>query len=304
MEQYLQMADGHIVFTNQMEPTGKCIGHIHILHGMAEHSARYDKFAKTLCAAGYFVTMHDHRGHGRTAMRNGQLGYFADEEGFDHVVQDVREVTKAMRAAYPDVPFILLGHSMGSFIARRFIQLYSESVDKVILCGTGAVTNLHIAGHYVAKALAKKEGKNTESPLLNELSFGSFNNHFSTAKTAFDWLCSVEEEVDKYIQDPYCGFIPTNQFFADLTGGLIALNKKSAIANIRKDLPIFFISGSEDPVGELGQGVYSVAQQFNKAGIEDITVYLLENKRHEILNEDNQQAVFKVILRWLEKYDT
>jgi len=165
------------------------------------------------------------------------------------------------------------------------------------------VTALHAVGNLVAKALAKGLGKETESKLLNQLSFGSFNKQFPNPKTAYDWLCSVQQEVEKYIDDPYCGFIPTNQFFVDLTTGFATLNRKRELAKVRKDLPILLISGSKDPVGEQGLGVYKVAEQLAAVGVEDVTVYLFEDKRHEILNEDNQEAVFQVLLRWLEKYD-
>ena len=304
MEQLRRMSDGHVVFTSKFEPEGTCIGHIHILHGLAEHSGRYEKFARELSAVGYVVTMHDHRGHGKTALRNGKLGFFAEQDGFARVVEDVHEIVSAMHAPYADVPFILFGHSMGSFIARRYIQLYGETVDRVILCGAGAVSTLHKVGHYVALALAKQYGKDAESPLLNELSLGSFNKQFPNPKTKYDWLCSVEHEVQKYIDDPYCGFMPTNQFFADLTKGFMELNRKKEIEKIQKNLPILLISGSKDPVGENGAGVYSVAEQHHAAGLEDVTVYLFEDKRHEILNEDNQQAVYQVLLRWLNKNDT
>lgn len=301
---YIEMSDGHFLFTRTLKPLKPCIGHIHILHGMAEHSGRYVKFANSLNEAGYAVTMHDHRGHGETAAYNGTLGFFAEENGFDRVVEDVLEVVTILHEQFTDVPLILFGHSMGSFITRRYIQLYSDQVDNVILCGTGNVTTLHTMGNLVAKVLAKQLGKDTESRLLNKLSFGSFNKQFPNSKTTFDWLCSAEDEVQKYIDDPYCGFIPTNQFFVDLTTGFMSLNRKKEIAKTKKDLPILLISGSKDPVGEQGQGVYAVAQQLAEAGIRDVTVYLFEDKRHEILNEDNQEAVYQVLLRWLEKYDT
>ncbi|MFY0520887.1 alpha/beta fold hydrolase [Lysinibacillus sp. UGB7] len=304
MERYIQMSDGHSVFTRTLTPTSSCIGHIHILHGMAEHSGRYVKFAEALCIAGYAVTMHDHRGHGETAAYNGKLGFFAERNGFERVVEDVHEIVNTMHAQFADVPLILFGHSMGSFITRRYIQLYSENVDKVILCGTGSVTALHMAGHFFAQTLAMQQGKGTESPLLNKLSFGSFNKQFPNPKTANDWLCSVEHEVQKYIDDPYCGFIPTNQFFVDLTAGFMMLNRKKEIERTKKNLPILLISGSKDPVGDHGQGVYAVAEQFAAAGLQDVTVYLFEDKRHEILNEDNKEAVYQVLLRWLKKYDT
>jgi len=298
------MSDGHFLFTRTLKPSKPCIGHIHILHGMAEHSGRYVEFANSLNEAGYAVTMHDHRGHGETVAYNGTLGFFAEENGFDRVVEDAHEVVSLLHEQFIDVPLTLFGHSMGSFITRRYIQLYSDQVDHVILCGTGNVTALHTMGNLVAKVLAKQLGKETESKLLNKLSFGSFNKRFPNSKTAYDWLCSAEDEVQKYIDDPYCGFIPTNQFFVDLTTGFMTLNRKTEIAKIEKNLPILLINGSKDPVGEQGQGVYAVAQQFVAAGLQDVMICLFEDKRHEILNEDNQEAVYQVLLRWLEKYDT
>ena len=303
MEQLMQMSDGHVVFTKKYEPVDTCIGHIHILHGMAEHSGRYEQFARVLCAEGYVVTTHDHRGHGITAKRNGKLGFFAEQDGFHRVVEDVYEIVCKLHAPYQDVPFILFGHSMGSFIARRFIQVHGELVDRVILCGTGAVSTIHRIGHYVALSLAKQFGKDAESPLLNDLSFGHYNKQFPDAKTDFDWICSVDAVVQKFIEDPYCGFIPTNQFFVDLTQGMKELNKKTEIEKIKKNVPILLVSGTKDPVGEQGEGVYHVAEQYHSVGLEDVTVYLFEDMRHEILNEANQQMVYQVLLRWLNQYD-
>ncbi|GLC87279.1 alpha/beta fold hydrolase [Lysinibacillus piscis] len=304
MERYIKMSDGQFIFTRTIQPNTPCIGHIHILHGMAEHSGRYLHFANALAAAGYAVTMHDHRGHGETAAYNGMLGFFAEHNGFERVVEDVHEVVESLHAPFADVPLILFGHSMGSFITRRYIQRYGEQVAQVILCGTGNVRPLHITGSFIAKALAKQFGKETPSEFMNKMSFGGFNKQFAPVKTEFDWLSTEEAEVQKYIDDPYCGFIPSNQFFADLTSGLTMLNRKKEIAKVRKDLPILLISGGDDPVGEQGKGIYAVATQYRKAGIADVTVYLVEKKRHEILNEANREDVYKSVLRWLEKYDT
>ncbi|MBM7608848.1 alpha-beta hydrolase superfamily lysophospholipase [Lysinibacillus composti] len=296
----LAMSDGHQIFIRFFVPEGEPIGNFHILHGMAEHSARYDAYASLLCEQGYFVTVHDHRGHGKTVELNGSYGYLADENGFDRIVEDVYEIVQYIRNEKENVPTILFGHSMGSFMARRFIQLYSDMVDRCILCGTGATTILHRMGNSLAKTLARVEGKNVESKLMSDLSFGSFNKKFKNAKTPFDWLCANVHEVKKYIDDPLCGFIPTHQFFVDLTDGLLLINRTSEIAQIRKDLPVLLISGSDDPVGDKGIGVFKVAKQLENAGLEDVVVYLFEGMRHEILNEKNNQYVYEVTTRWLE----
>lgn len=299
----LLVSDHTRIYVRIYEPEHEVIGRFHILHGMGEHGGRYDAFATMLCEQGYFVTMHDHRGHGKTAELNGKLGYFADENGFERVVEDVYDVIQNVRYDYKKVPIFIFGHSMGSFIARRFIQVYGEIVDGCILCGTGATTTMHKVGNMLAKTMAKTKGKDVRGDLLNELSLGSFNKQFKNTKTAFDWLTSDEEEVQKYIDDPYCGFIPTNQFFADLTDGLIMINRKEENARIPKNLPILLISGSSDPVGNNGKGVYKVANQLKNAGAQNVIVYLFEEMRHEILNERNKQQVFDVVSRWLKKYE-
>lgn len=299
----LLVSDHTRIYVRIYEPEHEVIGRFHILHGMGEHGGRYDAFATMLCEQGYFVTMHDHRGHGKTAELNGKLGYFADENGFERVVEDVYDVIQNVRYDYKKVPIFIFGHSMGSFIARRFIQVYGEIVDGCILCGTGATTTMHKVGNMLAKTMAKTKGKDVRGDLLNELSLGSFNKQFKNTKTAFDWLTSDEEEVQKYIADPYCGFIPTIQFFADLTDGLIMINRKEENARIPKNLPILLISGSADPVGNNGKGVYKVANQLKNAGAQNVIVYLFEEMRHEILNERNKQQVFDVVSRWLKKYE-
>ncbi|KGR79664.1 alpha/beta hydrolase [Ureibacillus manganicus DSM 26584] len=299
----LLINDGHRVFVRIYEPTGEVIGRFHILHGMGEHGGRYDTFATMLMEQGYFVTVHDHRGHGKTAEMNGKLGYFADENGFARVVDDVYEVIQNVRYDYKKVPIYLFGHSMGSFIARRFIQLYSDVVDGCILCGTGTTTVLHKVGNTLARTLARTKGKDSKGELMNELSLGGFNKQFKNVKTGYDWLTSDEDEVRKYIEDPLCGFIATNQFFVDLTEGLLVINRKEENERIEKDLPILLISGTEDPVGLKGKGVYKVAEQLKNAGLQNVIIYLFEGMRHEILNEVNKERVYDVVTRWLKAND-
>lgn len=298
--QFMTMSDGHEVFVTTLIPNEEIIGHIHILHGMAEHSTRYTSFAEMLCGHGYVVTMHDHRGHGHTAEQNGQLGYFAEKNGFSRVVKDVFDVLYQIRKDKNYPPVILFGHSMGSFIARRYMQLYSETLQAAIICGTGATTRLHLAGNRLAKRLVATKGPLTDSHLMHKLSFGSFNKSFSDVKTPFDWLCSDHVEVQKYIDDPKCGFIGTNQFYVDLTDGLLMITNNGENSRIRPDLPVLFISGSDDPVGDRGSGVFDVAQQMTDEGVQSVVVYLFEGMRHEVLNEKNKQHAYDVIIRWLE----
>lgn len=301
LTKFLQMSDGHQIFVRLYEPQDTPVGHFHILHGMAEHGGRYDPFAEAMCELGYLVTVHDHRGHGKTAEENGILGYFADNNGFKRVVEDVHEIIQYFQKNREVRETILFGHSMGSFIARRYIQLYSQIIDRCILSGTGATTVQHRLGNTLAKTLSATKGKKTKSYLMTRLSFGSFNKQFANTKTGFDWLSTDEQEIVNYIEDTNCGFIPTNQFFVDLTEGLILINRMDEFVNIRKEIPVLLVSGSEDPVGNKGLGVYKVANQLKKAGLEDVVVYLFEGMRHEILKEKNKEHVYHVISRWLNK---
>lgn len=295
------MSDGFSVYTFSHLPKGTPIGHIHLLHGMAEHIARYEQFVEFLVGKGYIVSGHDHRGHGKTAQLNGKLGYFADDNGFERVVQDVNEVVTVMRTAHEAPRFILFGHSMGSFIARRYIQLHGTEIDAVILSGTGdepAITRM--AGEAIANLSGKARGTGEPDHLLNKLVFNGFNKLINNPKTPVDWLTRDEEICEQYINDPTCGFVPTTQFFIDLFNGLKKINAKAEINLIPKHLPVLLFSGSEDPVGDYGKGVARVAARYDSAGIEDVTLSIFEGGRHEMLNETNRQHVFTFITDWIE----
>lgn len=297
---FVTMSDGHDIFVRTFKPNGTKVGHIHILHGMAEHSKRYEAFAEKLCEEGYFVSTHDHRGHGFTAQKNGTLGYFDEKNGFDRVVEDVYEILTNLKEETTSRP-ILFGHSMGSFIARRFIQQYSEEIERLILSGTGAPKLLHEGGHIIASQLVKLQGATVRSDLMHKLSFAGFNRHIQNPKTNFDWLTTDDEEVQKYMEDPLCGFIATHQFFVDLTGGILMLKNKSQNARIRHDLKVLLISGTHDPLAdENGTSVLRTGKQLVEAGLEHVKVYLFEGMRHEILHEKKKDQVMEIIVRWLK----
>lgn len=296
---YLTMSDGYDIFVRTFKPKHPK-KHIHILHGMAEHSERYEPFAEALCAQGYYVTAHDHRGHGYTAANNGIFGYFDLENGFERVVEDVREILEQLKLQELGKP-VLFGHSMGSFIARRFTQKYSMQIERLILSGTGSSSLMHKAGHVLASQLVHLKGPAEPSNLMNQLSFGSFNAQVQNPKTEFDWLTSDDTEVQKYMNDPFCGFVSTNQFYADLTGAMATLDNHTCNANIRPDLKILLVSGTHDPVGEKqAKGVLKVGKQLVDAGVEHVKVQLFEGMRHEILNEIGKEKVYESIIRWLE----
>jgi alpha-beta hydrolase superfamily lysophospholipase len=298
----IKMSDGFSVHAFIIQPKGNPVAHIHLLHGMAEHIGRYEDFAKHLVEQGFIVSGHDHRGHGRTAELNGIQGHFADDGGFDRAVQDAYEAITFFRTDYFSPRFILFGHSMGSFVARRYVQLHGDKVDLAIFSGTGGDPGVgRYAGQAIAYLSGKKNGFNKPNHFLNNLVFGGFNKSIKDSVTEFDWLSTDTKSVEKYIVDQACGFVPTTRFFTDLFHGLGKIHSKKEINKIPKNLPLFLFSGSEDPVGGNGKGVWSVARQYKSAGMNDVTVLLFEGGRHEMLHEVNREEVFKTIIDWIEK---
>nr|WP_148347912.1 alpha/beta hydrolase [Bacillus rubiinfantis] len=274
---------------------------VQLSHGMAEHIARYEKFARELVNQQIFVYGNDHRGHGNTGKMNNNPGYFADEDGFEKVVQDMAALTDIVEQDYPNVPIFLFGHSMGSFLSRRYIQLHGERLCGVILCGTGGDPGLiGKIGKFLAAREIKKQGRKAPSPFMNNLTFGSYNKNFRPVRTEFDWLTRDEKEVDKYINDSFCGGVFSSGFFYDLLQGLEIINKMENIKKVPVILPIYLISGSQDPVGNNTKGVLKTYQAFQQAGIEDVSYKFFEDARHELLNELNKDEVQADIIQWIK----
>ncbi|MGG3467188.1 lysophospholipase [Neobacillus pocheonensis] len=297
--------DGVEIFTRKWDSESKTRPNaiIQIAHGMAEHIERYDNFANELVSHNFIVYGNDHRGHGITAQLNNCSGYFADEQGFEKVVRDMHLLTTRIEKEYPDVPIILFGHSMGSFLSRRYIQLYGDNLAGVILSGTGGNPGIMgKIGQLIAAREMRKKGPQTPSSLLNNLTFGSYNKGFKPTRTEFDWLSREDREVDKYIEDPMCGGIFTSGFFNDLLTGIESINKPENLKMIPTKLPIFLISGREDPVGSNAKGVLKTFKAYQQAGIEDVTYQLYEGARHEILNETNKEDVYADIINWIGRH--
>lgn len=292
--------DGTTIYAQSWSTSTEPKAIVQIAHGMAEHIDRYDEFARELVKNDFSVYGNDHRGHGKTAGTKENLGYFADEDGFSMVVEDMHQLTLKIREVYPTAPIILFGHSMGSFLARKYIQVYGGELTGVILSGTGGDPGfLGKMGLLLAKNEAKRKGAKTPSPLLDKLAFGNFNKPFKPARSDFDWLSRDQEAVEKYIQDPLCGNISSAGFFQDLFEGLMSIHKPAEIRKTPKDLPIFLLSGSKDPVGNNSKGVLQVYQSYLQAGIKDITYKLYEDGRHEMLNEINKHEVYEDIINWI-----
>ena len=299
----LETPDGTRVHVNRWLPDGPTKAIVQLAHGMAEHSERYVRFAERLTAAGYAVYAGDHRGHGGTARAPEDEGYFADRDGFDTVVADLHLIGRRAREEQGELPFFLVGHSMGSFLARAYAIRNGFELDGLVLIGTaGDPGLLGAVGQRIATLQARLQGRRHRSGLMNTLTFGQYNSAFKPNRTAFDWLSRDEAEVDKYIEDIRCGAVFTAGFYSDLLGGLARINRDEDVARIPHELPVHLVSGALDPVGANTKGVQQVADQLRRLGVRDVTTRYWPGARHEVLNETNRDEVMEEIVGWLDAH--
>lgn len=276
-------------------------GIFQIAHGMAEHGERYEEFANYLCHNGFIVYCNDHIGHGKSVKNDSMLGYFGNENGWISFVEDVQTLTDIATAEHPNIPVCLFGHSMGSFVARSYMRKYGNKIDKAIICGTSGSNPAIGAGIFLTKLIIKKKGKMHRSELINKIAFGSYNNKFKPARTAFDWLTRDKEIVDRYVSDPLCGFLFTAQGYLDMFSILADVSKDSWYEAIDKNLPVFVISGSMDPVGGYSKGTKEVYNRLKKVGLKDVSIKLYHDARHEIHNEADKITTYNDIINWVKK---
>lgn len=268
---------------------------IQLVHGMAEHIDRYDATARALVKAGYAVVGHNHLGHGTAARIK---GYFAEKNGWQHLIDDVHILRQRIQMHNPGTPYILLGHSMGSFVVRCYMAQYAEGLAGVILSGTGFFPKaVAILGLSVANLVCLCGGEKKPSKLINSIAFGGSNKLFKPARTDFDWLTRDDAIVDSYVADPYCGFIFTGSAYRDFFSGL---NRLTQVGKVPSDLPVLMFSGEKDPVGS-GDGVNKVAQQLREAGVKQVDVKLYPDGRHEMFNELNRDEVWQDVAAWVEQ---
>lgn len=284
------------------EPDGEIRGVVQIAHGIAEHADRYADFMRFLAENGFFVAADDHLGHGESIEREEDKGFFAEKNGWWRVVDDLKTIHDTLKAKYPSVPYIFFGHSMGSFLARTYLICYPDDCDAAIISGTGQQSPLMVnAGLMLANMLVKKNGARGDGQKLNDIAFGSYNKRIKHCYTVFDWLSRDEETVKKYIDDPLCGFVAKCSLYRDMMEGIRFISDKNNASKMKKDLPVYFMSGEEDPVGEYGKGVNKAYRMFCDLGMRDVTVRLYPGGRHEMLNEINRTDVYRDILAWINE---
>lgn len=290
----------HVVF---WKPDKETRGVIQISHGMIEMIERYDEFARYLNDNGFAVIGNDHLGHGLTAGRREDFGYFCRKNMSATVVSDLHRVTRYAKKHYSNVPYFLLGHSMGSFMVRRYIMTYGNELTGAIIIGTGRQGAFTlISGKALAAFIRLAKGDRHRSKLLEWCAFHDYLERIKSPRTESDWITRNEKIVDWYRENKYCNFKFTVNGYRTLFEVLTFIQKDQNIENIPRELPLLFLAGGMDPVGNYGKAVNEICCEYKKKGINDVRMKLYPDDRHEILNELDKEQVYSDILRWLENH--
>ncbi len=298
---YDSKVDGKRIHAVKYIPEGDISAILQISHGMVEYIERYEDFAEFLCDNGFLVVGNDHRGHGGTAESEVEFGYFAKHKPTETVLSDIHTLTLITKAEYPDLPYFLLGHSMGSFFARRYLCEYGELLTGAIIMGTGCQPRLLVkAGKTLTRIITLFKGDKCQCPFIESIAFGAYNKAFEPRRTNKDWLTKDTDIVDKYIADKFCSFAFTLNGYYGMFDCIDSLYNKKNLDRIPKELPVLFVSGSLDPVGEFEKGVVRVYNHFKKVGMKNIQLKFYKDDRHEILNETDRAIVYEDLLSWIK----
>jgi alpha-beta hydrolase superfamily lysophospholipase len=293
----LDTADGHQIHVQSWLPSQDLAAVIQVLHGLGEHADRYARFAAMASRRGYALYVHDHRGHGR---RTPHAGHLSDHAGWQYLVDDAHRVTQLICERHSHRNIVLLGHSMGSYVAQSYAMRHGDECCGLILSASTWPSRAQLLP---ARVLARIEtwrlGRRGNSALLDQLGFGNFNRKFEPARSAFDWLSRDTQEVDQYISDPLCGGPYSCGLWQDVLDGLWQISSDSAIKSIPATLPILITGGSEDPVGG-EKGMSKLAARYARCGHQHLKLKLYAGGRHEMLNEINRDDVSRDWLDWID----
>lgn len=303
-EFYFPSSDGHTqIHAVEWKPDGKVSAVVQIAHGVGEYVLRYEPFAAYLAEHGFIVTGNDHIGHGLSRTEGAAAVYFGNENGWNNVVEDLYSLRNLTGAKYPGLPILILGHSMGSFLTRTYLIRHPGTVRAAVLMGTGQPAPAAVAG---GRALARHEGRRIGydrfSARINSLSFGAYNHHFAPNRTSFDWLSANPDNVDAHMNDPLCSNPATVGLFHDMLGGIAFLTQRKNLKKMDMNTPVLFISGADDPVGDMGKGVIRAYESFLRAGVREVDLKLYPGMRHEILFETEKSRVYADLLTWLRRH--
>ncbi len=294
-------APGRTLHAMRCVPDGQVRAVLQLSHGMVEYIDRYKPLAEYLAARGILVTGHDHLGHGGSIRTRDDYGYFAEPDGNRVVLDDLRAVTKLTKSLYPDVPYFLLGHSMGSFYARQYLCEWGQELSGAIIMGTGFQPKALVQlGRALCRITAAFHGWKYRSRLVAQMSFTGYNKGLE-GRTTHDWLNRDHAEVDKYLADERCTFCFTLNGYYSMFTGILRLYDADFLAKMPKALPVLFLAGDADPVGEQGRGVQRAIDSLKAAGCTDVRCKLYAGARHELLMEQNHEQVFADIADFLEE---
>ena len=302
-EFYFPSKDGNTeIHTIEWKPEGQVKAVLQLSHGMVEYVDRYSEFAEYLCEKGFYVVGNDHLGHGKSVQSKSEYGFFNEKYGNACVLGDLHTLRQRTMKKYPDVPYFMLGHSMGSSLLRQYIQMYGNGLSGAIIMGTMSEQNkteLKL-GKDLCRILAVLKGWHYRSKLVDKMVNGPFCKKFKPARTRADWVTSDTEKLDQYVSDPLCSFVFTVNAYYQMFCGIQQTQKRESIYMIPKTLPIFMVSGSDDPVGGFGKGVRKIYEKYRAAGIQDVTLRLYAGDRHEILNETDREQVYQDLYEWVQ----
>ena len=283
-------------------PDGEVKAILQISHGMVEFIDRYEGFANYLCEKGFLVVGNDHLGHGGSVNSKEDWGYFAKKDGYRIVLDDILKLLKIVKKDYPNKKYYLLGHSMGSFLARLFLIEYGNELDGAIIMGTGQQSKgTLVAGKALTKLISLFKGEKYRSSFINNMALGSYNKKFEPSKTHCDWLTKDEKIVNWYYNEPRCQFVFTLNGYYNLFSMIEQIIDENNLEKMPKDLPVLIVSGEDDPVGNFGKDPKAVYETFKSVGMKNLDLKLYPNDRHEILNETDKALVYEDIYNWLKK---
>ena len=300
-EFYFASSDGrNQIHAIEWLPQGEPKAIIQICHGMVEHIGRYHDFATFLAKHGYYVVGHDHLGHGKSVESTDKLGFFHEKHGNTYVIGDIHQLRKDTQEKYPTIPYFIMGHSMGSFLVRQYIGLYGESLAGAIIMGTGDQPNLVLCtGKWVCRIIAALKGWDYRSKLVDSMAAGGYEKQVKGKGES--WLSRNRTNVENYKKDPLSGYMFTVNAYYHMFSGMVRMNKQERDNTISKELPILFVAGEKDPVGNCGKAVENVYKRYLECGIKDVEMKLYKDDRHEILNELDKEQVYQDLLHWLDQ---
>lgn len=298
----LATADGTELFVRRWLPDEPAKAAVQIAHGLAEHGARYARLAAALNERGYAVYANDHRGHGKTAKTPEELGLFAAHDGWRKCLDDLWLLHQRIVADHPGLPMILLGHSMGSTMARQFIMEHGDALAGAVLSGpSGQPTAMATLGHAITRVERFRVGPHGHSRIISDLTFDGFNKAFAPARTAFDWLSRDPAEVDKYVADPLCGFPASVQLWAEMLDAWKRVSSRASCRRVPGNLPLYVIAGQHDPVSGAARQIEPMIAAYRSAGLQQIESRVYPEARHELFNETNRDEVTRDLIAWLDR---